>query len=626
MKLLAHLLRTTVLFGIVFPFPKTPQPLSLEYISPVPYARNISPNTSIAIRQGYPFAHSKVNAELFYVVGSISGVHSGEARLADDHLTLLFYPDEAFAHDETVSVSVEPGLTTVEGTPIAGIDYQFSTMSYHVPKLDEINQYMMDTPDSNVSDNKAIVSDPPRFYTYPEFSSVMTTTVTTLPNQTGEGDIFIAQLGILPTQSPHLLIVGDDGEPIYINRFSSDLAAADFKVQTVNDIPYLVYSIGTLRGGYSSGTYFVMDNTYTIIDSWTIGNGYGADFHDLQLMKNGHALLLSYVPIPWDLSPYEGPVDGTVLDIVIQEQDSEKNVVFDWHASQHIPLTDTYRALDESPLDYVHTNAIELDDDGNILISSRHISEITKIDRHTGEIIWRLGGKKNQFTFTNDIGFSYQHDIRRLPNGKVTLFDNGNQHDPPFSRAVEYEIGEATKTITRTWQYPEDTSIYAQFMGNSQQLPNGNSVIGWGAIPKVTEVHPDGTKAFELALGDLTYRGFRFPWTSFPAEKPRTALLSTNDPDEATVFLSWNGATNISAYEVYAGPTPESMSVVTTTLTTGFESSITLTDLNPATCVFKARPIHEKGLTTPFSLLTYRLDLPHCRELLEFNYLPLIMQ
>ena len=52
--------------------------------------------------------------------------------------------------------------------------------------------------------------------------------------------------------------------------------------------------------------------------------------------------------------------------------------------------------------DFPHMNAIDVDTDGHILLSSRSTSEITKINRDTGEIIWRFGGVNNQFTFAND--------------------------------------------------------------------------------------------------------------------------------------------------------------------------------------------------------------------------------
>ena len=70
-------------------------------------------------------------------------------------------------------------------------------------------------------------------------------------------------------------------------------------------------------------------------------------------------------------------------------------------------------------IDPVHINSVAIDSDTSILISSRHMDEITKIDRRTGDIIWRLGGKKNDFTFINDtIGFSHQHSVSRLKNGQ----------------------------------------------------------------------------------------------------------------------------------------------------------------------------------------------------------------
>ncbi|MBK6877832.1 MAG: hypothetical protein IPG99_15635 [Ignavibacteria bacterium] len=38
-------------------------------------------------------------------------------------------------------------------------------------------------------------------------------------------------------------------------------------------------------------------------------------------------------------------------------------------------------------MDYCHGNALEIDYDGNIILSSRNMSEITKISRSSGNII-----------------------------------------------------------------------------------------------------------------------------------------------------------------------------------------------------------------------------------------------
>ncbi len=145
----------------------------------------------------------------------------------------------------------------------------------------------------------------------------------------------------------------------------------------------------------------------------------------------------------------------------------------------------------------------------------------------TGDVIWKLGGKQNDFSFLNENEanspdyFSYQHNISVLPNGNLTLFDNGNQHSPQHSRAVEYKIDEVNKTADMVWEYRHTPDIYSMAMGSVQRLSNGNTLIGWGSAgmngdPSVVEVHPDKSIAFELTLpkGETSYRAFRFPWAS----------------------------------------------------------------------------------------------------------------
>ena len=127
----------------------------------------------------------------------------------------------------------------------------------------------------------------------------------------------------------------------------------------------------------------------------------------------------------------------------------------------------------------------------------------------------------NQFAFRNDPrGFSHQHDIRRLPSGHVTLFDNGNFLDPLYSRAVEYDLDEVNKVATLVWEYRNTPDTYGGFMGDVQRHASGGSLIGWGgtfASPNLTELHADGSKALEIAFDNSehvwwSYRAFRFPW------------------------------------------------------------------------------------------------------------------
>lgn len=235
-----------------------------------------------------------------------------------------------------------------------------------------------------------------------------------------------------------------------------------------------------------------------------------------------------------------GDSAASVIGLVIQEIDAQKRSVFTWRGWDHFQITDaTHENLTAATIDYVHGNAIEPDFDGNLLVSSRHMDEITKIDRSTGEIIWRMGGKNNQFTFANDsLGFSHQHAIRRLPNGNISLYDNGNFHNTPFSRAVEYQLDEQTKKATLVWEYRNNPATYGMAMGYVQRLDNGNTLIGWGSTnPSVTEIAPDRTNLFELTLapGMYSYRAFRFPWkeqdSGAPSDGPTGYDLSQNFPN-----------------------------------------------------------------------------------------------
>jgi hypothetical protein len=291
-------------------------------------------------------------------------------------------------------------------------------------------------------------------------------------------------------------------------------------------------------------THFEMDFNYNIIDSFRCGNGYITDIHELRLLSNGHALVLSYDAQIVDMSTIVpgGNHNATVTGLIIQEIDENKNVVFQWRSWDHFAITDAlHENMLSNAIDYVHGNAIEVDNDGNLIISSRHLDEITKINRTTGDIMWRFGGKHNEFTFLGDtLHFTYQHAVRRISNGNITIYDNGNFHTPNYSRAVEYSLDEVNKTATLVWQYKNTPIIFGSWGGYVQRLENGNTLIGWGGTsPAVTEVKPDGTVVFEAMYpsGVYTYRAYKFTHVGLPVSTghdPVTAdkfSLSQNYPN-----------------------------------------------------------------------------------------------
>lgn len=175
-------------------------------------------------------------------------------------------------------------------------------------------------------------------------------------------------------------------------------------------------------------------------------------------------------------------------------------------------------------------NAFKVDNDGNILASFRNHSEIMKIDRNNGEIIWRMGSPRGEFTFVGEheenapYYFARQHNVERLPNGHLTVFDNGEFHSPPYSRAVEYSLDEENKVATMVSEYRyQDGNIIAALAGNAQRPDNGGWFICYGGINpmssvkrNVVEVDGDSKVTFELSLppGVLAYRVNKALWKS----------------------------------------------------------------------------------------------------------------
>jgi hypothetical protein len=139
-----------------------------------------------------------------------------------------------------------------------------------------------------------------------------------------------------------------------------------------------------------------------------------ADAHDFLLTPQGTALITIYDVVTADLSSVGGSKNTQVWEGSIQEIDvATGKVIFEWHSLGKVGSDESYWPLPEAPgtaWDYIHINSIAIDDDGNLLLSARHTSTVYKLDRHTGEVIWRLGGKRSDFRFGTDSRFSFQHN------------------------------------------------------------------------------------------------------------------------------------------------------------------------------------------------------------------------
>jgi hypothetical protein len=342
-------------------------------------------------------------------------------------------------------------------------------------------------------------------------------------NSPEPGYFFISSRVLNPraTNAYHFVAIVDNyGTLIYYKR--NYLGNGGFRLQKNGYLTFMPYWPGMGFG------YFVLDSSYNRIDTLYM-LGYEANQHDFKISEDGHALFIGNYYRDVDMSQIVegGDPNARTLEAIIQEFDSSGNLLLEWRSWEHFDILDANELsvnFKASTVDYVHPNGIEFDSDTSILLSSRHLDEITKIDRRTGEVIWRLGGKKNQFGFINDtIGFSTQHSIIKLDNGNIMLLDNGNYHTPPSSSAVEYSINEDSMEVTLIKRYRPDFDIFASFGCNAQKLKGGNILMGLGETsPSLIELRPDNSVALIMDFSDYASSLLitKQPW--------KTNLFTTN--------------------------------------------------------------------------------------------------
>ncbi|HLP53098.1 MAG TPA: aryl-sulfate sulfotransferase, partial [Chitinophagales bacterium] len=284
---------------------------------------------------------------------------------------------------------------------------------------------------------------------------------------------------------------------------------------------------------------YLLDSTFNIIDSVDNLNGVKPDAHDFAILPNGNYLVAGRLDSIADLSrdTFNGKPGGAhtrLMGFVLQEIDKQHRLVWQWNSNDFVNPAYQVRSYGYKPqlFDYCHGNAFELCSDGNYLISFRNLDAVYKIDRTTGKILWQLGGVHSDFKFINDEGFSGQHDVRELPNGNITLYDNANSSAAHQSRGVEYRLDTVNHTATKVWSSAVKPGLYASGMGNLQTLAGGNRLISYGQVYKPNpgiDVMNDKNELlaqFFFADSFMSYRSFLYD-LPFQFPRPKVSVSKT---------------------------------------------------------------------------------------------------
>ncbi len=478
------------------------------YLSPKPGSYLNHQATNIIIRFNGSISTS-VNASQLITVKAAGTLINFTATYNEERNTILIFPINILPDNLKITVTLNNDLLLSNNQIVKPFSFDFYTTKNISPLF--VNNDISATSNNIVSTNnntKTSTRETSALKSITDDIAGQTPIQVLTSNQPNEAYYFIST--ITYNNSPNRCMILDNKGRVVYERFTNGYNL-DFKMLSDTLISYY---------DWNSNCYYILNTAFTIVDSVKAQNGYVTDNHELQIdKKTGHYFLLAQEHVTMNMqdSVAGGYPNANVLGLIVQELDANKNVVFEWHTLDYLPVTASVGVnLAAANIDYIHCNSIDLDTDTTFLLSSRHLNEVERIDRRTGKLIWRFGKAKNgsQFTFLNDTkGFSYQHDARRLQNGNILLFDNGNYRTGNrYSRAVEYKLNEENHTATMVWDYRNTPDVVSDFMGSAQRMHNGNTLIGWGgAIPTFTEVDSNNNKLLEVAMTNpFSYRAYKY--------------------------------------------------------------------------------------------------------------------
>jgi hypothetical protein len=222
-------------------------------------------------------------------------------------------------------------------------------------------------------------------------------------------------------------------------------------------------------------------------------------FHDLISQSDGGYWIMCDETRTMDLGALGGVAGARVTGTVVQHIGADGGLLLHWSPFDHFAITDLEPVgLTEANVNWTHGNALDLDSDGNLIVSFRSLGEITKIDATSGTVIWRMGGRRNQFTFldTPVPAFSHQHGTRAYAPGALLILDNVG--DPAESRAERYEVDEGQRTARLMHSYGAIPGVVTQIGGSVQNLPGGRTLVSFGTAGRVEEYDSSGRVVWRI--------------------------------------------------------------------------------------------------------------------------------
>ena len=336
-------------------------------VSPLPGTMVAEPSTQISLL-GVPAGEiSDVS-----VVGSHTGPHAGRLIAYSQGDGGSFVSQRPFAAGEQV---------TVRGTlrlPGGSRSFQYSfTVAHEDPLPDITGKYEQSASPVGLQ----------RFHSAPDLRAPAVHVSIPASASSTPGDI-LAAVYASANGPGGPMIFEDDGQLVWFKPLPPKISATNLQLQSYDGQPVLSWWQGRLLPqGFGEGEEIIDNTAYRQIAVVRAGNSLHADLHDFQIGSNDTALLTAYDPVHCDLASIGGPANGAVTDGVFQEIDLATGLVRrEWHALDHVPITDTYAKLTAGeartafPFDFFHINSLQSLPEGKTMVSSRNTWTIYMLD------------------------------------------------------------------------------------------------------------------------------------------------------------------------------------------------------------------------------------------------------
>ncbi len=273
----------------------------------------------------------------------------------------------------------------------------------------------------------------------------------------------------------------------------------DFKKHVVDGKTYYSYhdQTGAYDGygleGFAPGERVILDENFNEIKRITfeasdiVEKGHPLDGHDFLMINLDHYILSGYIKdTVYNIPGY--PEGSSVVYSYLQEVD-KGNVVWDWKSIDYPELYDLtvtdasatandFANAETDVPDYVHFNAMRLNEDGDLVCSFRHLSTILCLDRSKREdqIKWKLSGGADEFGLTDEQKSSCQHYVT-VDGDRIVIFDNGNLKQR--TRICAYKPDMSKMALADFDEYAVEGK-FSKACGSAQHLYDDTYMIGWG--------------------------------------------------------------------------------------------------------------------------------------------------